>query len=226
VSKIIRVKLYSEVIEALRTYIEEHNLSKGDKLPSQAELTKLLNVSKGTLREALRDLEDKGVVEVVNGMGIYVVDKNPDMITAQIEFRREKESILELMEVRRVLETEIVHLVIRHATDEELDEVEKWLRILMEKYHRGVKQNKEDRAFHLAIYRCCHNKVMQQVILSIEDLLSKLWEFPLGLKDPFTTTIPYHENLFRALRNRDIKEAQYFNDKILQMVCEEVREAL
>lgn len=184
-----------------------------------------MGVSRSSIREAIKTLEAKNVLEVANGKGVFVKDGSSNTISAEIEFGKEKESILELLEARRILEKEIIHLVIQNATEEELDGIEEILKVLMEKYHRGVKQNVEDRQFHMAIYNSCHNRIMIQLIDSIDGLLNKLWEFPLGMKDPFTDTIPLHEDLFINIRKRNVKKAQAINDKIISMIYRDVKSA-
>ncbi len=220
-----RVPLQSEIIEFIKNYVEENNLKSGDRLPSQNELIEMLGVSRTSLREAVKTLEAKNFLEVLNGKGIFLKNASSDILYTQIEFKKEKESILELLEVRRIIEKEIMSLIVKNATEEELDEIEKILNVVMDKYNKGEKQNKEDKEFHLAIYKFCHNKIMYQLIFSIEDMLSKLWNFPLGLEDPFIDTIPLHKELFDNIRKRDIKKAQAVNDKILNMMCDEVKKA-
>jgi len=225
VTLIKRVPLQSEIIEFIKNYVEENNLKSGDRLPSQNELIEMLGVSRTSLREAVKTLEAKNFLEVLNGKGIFLKNASSDILYTQIEFKKEKESILELLEVRRIIEKEIMSLIVKNATEEELDEIEKILNVVMDKYNKGEKQNKEDKEFHLAIYKFCHNKIMYQLIFSIEDMLSKLWNFPLGLEDPFIDTIPLHKELFDNIRKRDIKKAQAVNDKILNMMCDEVKKA-
>ena len=120
-STIKRVPLQSEIIEFIKQYIDKNNLRSGDRLPSQGELVELLGVSRSSIREAIKTLEAKDALEVVNGKGIFVKDGSSNSISAQIEFGKEKEAILELLEVRRILEKEIIRLVIQNATEEELD---------------------------------------------------------------------------------------------------------
>ena len=220
--KIKRLPLQSEIIAYVKKYIEENHLKSNDKLPSQGQMMEMMGVSRSSLREALKVLETKNIIETVNGKGVYVKDGSSNMILAQIEFGKEKESILELLEARRILEHEIIHLVIQNATEVELDEIEKILTVILEKYEKGERQNIEDKQFHLAIYGACHNRVMHQLILSVENLLAKLWEFPLRLNEPFTSTIPLHKDLFYHIRKRNARKAQAINDKIIHMICEEV----
>lgn len=218
-----RLPLQSEIIQYIKQYIDDNNLKSGDRLPSQAELMELIGVSRSSIREAIKTLEAKDILEVKNGKGIFVKDESANTISAQIELGKEKETILELLEARKILEREIIHLVIQNATEEELDEIEKILKVIMDKYNRGEKQNIEDRQFHLAIYNACHNRIMNQLILSIDNLLKKLWEFPLGMEDPFTETMPLHRDLFNSIRKRNVKSAVSINDKIINMMYRDVK---
>ncbi|HBE79861.1 MAG TPA: FadR family transcriptional regulator [Firmicutes bacterium] len=221
--KIKRLPLQSEIIEYVKTYIEENNLKTGDRLPSQGQMIEMMGVSRSSLREALKVLETKNIIEILNGKGVYVKNGSPNEFLAQIEFGKEKESILELLEARKILEREIIHLVIQNAGEEELNAIEEILSIILAKYEKGERQNIEDKQFHLAIYNACHNRIMYQLIISVENLLAKLWEFPLGLKEPFTDTIPLHKELFIQIRRRNVKKAQAINDKIIHMICDEIK---
>ena len=73
-AKIQRVPLQYEIISYIENYIEENNLKAGDRLPSQAELLEMMGVSRTALREAIKTLEAKNVLEVKNGKGVYVKD--------------------------------------------------------------------------------------------------------------------------------------------------------
>jgi DNA-binding FadR family transcriptional regulator len=222
-SYIKRLPLQSEIIQYIKQYIESNNLKSGDRLPSQAELMEVLGVSRSSIREAIKTLEAKDILDVKNGKGIFVKVESTNTISAQIEFGKEKETFLELLEARKILEKEIIHLVVQNATEEELDEIDKILKVIMEKYNRGEKQNVEDRQFHLAIYNSCHNRIMNQLILSIDSLLQKLFEFPLGMEDPFTETMPLHQELFDNIRERNVKGAQSINDKIINMMYQDIK---
>jgi len=220
-----RITLQSEVIQYLQNYILENDLQAGDKLPSQAQLVQRTEVSLTTIREALKVLEGKGIIEIRNGKGIFVSNGSVTTISTQLEFTREKESILELLEARRILEHEIISLVIQLASEEELLEIETVLNLLMEKYHRGEDQHEIDKQFHYLFYQYCHNRVMQQLMESIDSILEQLWNSPLGMDQPFTSTIPLHKELFEHVKKRNIRKAQAVNDRIIRMDMEEVRSA-
>lgn len=224
--QIKRVPLQHEIISCIREYIEKHELKPGDKLPSQAALVEMLGVSRTALREAIKILEAKDVLEAKNGKGIYVKENYLSGLANQIEFSKEKDTLIELLEVRGILEKEIIKRVVQNATDEEMDELGRILNVLMEKYNRNEKQNKEDKAFHYKIYSMSHHQTIQSLVMFLSDSMDEMWEFPLNMKSPFIDTIPLHADLYEALKERNVKKAKEINNQILNMMLKELREQM
>lgn len=220
--KIKRTYLQSEIIEAVTQYIEKNGLSPGSRLPSQAEMTRILGVSRTSIREAFKTLEARNVIEVVNGKGVYVKDRHSDVVISNIELKNQKELLLELLDVRLAIEQEIIRLVVDKASDEELEEVQKILDVIVDKYKRGILHIPEDREFHHLLYKACHNKLLLDVINFIGKTFNLIWENPLGMGDFLATTIPMHEEMFAHIKARDAKRAQTVNEK---MICYIIRHA-
>jgi len=220
--KIVRKSLQSEIIEFIQDYIQENGLVAGDKLPSQAELMNMMGVSRTSLREAIKTLEAKGIVEVYNGKGIYVKDNSSNAMVSYLDFVKEKETLLETVEARKILEKEIIKLVIQNITDAELKKLGELVKAIMDKYHRGEQQTEDDRAFHYYLYDCCHNKIMKHLILSISEYMNKFWEFPLNMEDPFLESIPYHEELYKAICEKDVKKALEINEKLINIIYKDI----
>ena len=196
-AKIQRVPLQYEIISYIENYIEENNLKAGDRLPSQAELLEMMGVSRTALREAIKTLEAKNVLEVKNGKGVYVKDDFQEALYNQVNFVKEQQSIVQMLEIRLVLEKEMLKLIVQNSTQEELDDLGEVVKVLMDKYHRGEKQNKEDEEFHRKLYKMCHHEVLEQLLNFLANQMRTLWNFPLELESPFTTTIPLHEEYIR-----------------------------
>ncbi|QOV19928.1 FadR family transcriptional regulator [Blautia liquoris] len=219
-----RTPLQSEIIKFIQDYIQEENLKTGDKLPSQAGLIEMMGVSRTSLREAIKTMEAKGVLETKNGKGVFVKNDDRNLILSQLSFLEEKESLLEVIEARKILEREILKLTVKNITEHEIEELGKVLKVILDKYHREERQNVEDKQFHYMIYEYCHNRVLYKMMLSVRYLSDKLWEFPLDMKEPFTDTIPFHKDLYNAIKERNAKKALDINDQILDMVYHTVQE--
>lgn len=220
-----RQSLQSQIIAFIMDYIEQHGLQAGDRLPPQAQLARMMEVSILSLREAVKTLEAKDILEVINGKGIYVKSFNPNIHLAQIELKREKDSLLDLLRLRRLLEHEILAMLIERATEEELDEIGTVVEVLMYKYHAGADQTAEDRKFHRLIYKHCHSDIMASIISFLDELLNKFQDYPLGLDDPFTETIPLHEEMYLAIRERNTRKTQRINDRILDLMTQDLDQA-
>ena len=215
-----RVSLQSEIIRYIQSYIEEHDLKEGDRLPSQGQFIEMMQVSRTALREAVKTLEAEGIVEVLNGKGIYVGNRSrgSNAIESLIGFTREREALIEALEARRAMETELIAMVVRNATDQEMAELGEITEVLMKKVRVGEPDTEEDKQFHEKIYQMCHNSVYYAVLKVLDEYTDKLWQFPLDIEDPFKASMPYHE----ALKERDIKKAQKINHKLLDCVYEDI----
>lgn len=221
---IARVSLQSEIIKYVQEYIKENNLKPGDKLPSQGEFIEMMQVSRTALREAVKTLEAGNVIEVKNGKGLFVGESRrmQDTITTLLNLNKEKEQLLEMVEARRALETEVLDMVIHKATDEELQELGKIEKVLMDKYYAGLQQTKEDKQFHQRIYALCHNQIMYSLISILSERMEELWEFPLDMEDPFTESLPYHHTLYEAICERNAHKAKSINNKLLDCVYKDI----
>jgi len=218
-----RVPLQSEIIRFIQNYISDNGLRQGDKLPSQEQLISMMGVSRTSLREAVKTLEAKGVLTVLNGKGIYIASSQSDVLQFTLDMTEQKESLLELVDIRRALEREILRLAVQKVTDAELDTLEEVKDTLLSKYYRGEDQAKEDWLFHRMIYSFANNKTMEHLISTLLEGFEIFWKHPLDMKDPFTETIPLHGDLFNALRQRNVRLAQTINDEILDRVRTDIQ---
>lgn len=213
-----RSPLQSEIIRFIQNYISENGLTQGDKLPSQEQLIAMMGVSRTSLREAVKTLEAKGILTVLNGKGIYIADNHREALQFTLDMTEQKESLLELVDIRRALEREILRMAIQKATDQELEDLGKIKDVLLSKYYRGENQTSEDWQFHSTIYSFARNRTMAKLITAILEAIEIFWKHPLDMPDPFTETIPLHGELYNALLQRNVKLAQTINDEILDRV--------
>lgn len=223
-AKIQRISLQYEIISYIKNYIQENHLRVGERLPSQSEMIEMMGVSRTALREAIKTLEAKDVLEVKNGKGIYVKDDFQEALYDQVNFVKEQKTIVQMLEIRLVLEKEMLRLIVQNCTQKELQELGEVVKVLMEKYHRGERQNKEDEEFHRRLFKMCHHDVLEQLLNFLASQMGAIWNFPLEMESPFTATIPLHEEMYQALCNRDVKRAIEIDKTILKMEIKEIKE--
>jgi len=220
-----RVHLQSEIIESIRTYIIQHGLEQGDKLPSQNEMAELLNVSRTSLREAMKTLEARNIIKVINGKGVYVNKASNMDFQSDIEMEREREILLDIVEVRRYLDKEMIRMVVKNATTEDYEYVEQKLNVLIKKQEAGEDTTKEDYEFHMSLYKITHNHAMERISNYMDKVFKRLWEYPLNMKEPFKDTMPLHKDLYIALKNKSRVEAERISNMMMDMLIKEIRNA-
>jgi GntR family transcriptional repressor for pyruvate dehydrogenase complex len=204
--------LQSEIIEEIDRHIRENDLKPGDRLPSQQQMADLLGVSRVSLREAMKTLEARNVVEVVNGKGVYYKGGeqphgNPSS---------DKEMLLELLQVRQACEQEVIRLVVEFASDEEIAEIGRKAEVIRKRYDEGATEIPEDRAFHDSMYKASHNKLLQEVIRFLGKTYDWIWQNPMGIGRYLNDTIPMHIEMYRYVQARDAKHAQAVNKRMLE----------
>lgn len=124
-----RSLLYHEVVEALYQIINHGDYKPGDRLPPERALIEELNVSRNVLREAFHILEERGVITSKQGKGRFLREVPKGLETSAslgyISKDLEKCSLLEAYEVRQALEVKAMELIVKNASDEDLQDIKK-----------------------------------------------------------------------------------------------------
>ncbi len=217
IEPIKKVMVHSKAAEAIRKYIKENGLKDGDKLPSERQMAAMLCIGRNSLREALRTLETINLIEVINGRGVFVKDINA-LNSINIHITSAKVDFLELLDIRKMLETYAIELAVKNADEIALKEIEKILIQIEKKYELNIYPFDEDTQFHHAIYRASNNQTLYDLIKPLAATFDELWE-PFGQreKELMMETIPLHRPLFEAIRNRKLGEAKRILRRIIDM---------
>ncbi|WP_251977206.1 FadR/GntR family transcriptional regulator [Salinicola avicenniae] len=204
-----RLYLSDTVAGEIGSYITENQLEAGDRLPSVSEWMTRLQVGRSTLREGVKRLEAEGVIKVVNGRGIFVSDQQIFRLFSRLHVTDARQHLLEMLDVRQVLEGKAVALATVNACEAQFDEMAQYL----EAYRQAredddfLRVHEADSAFHLAIYRASGNQVMVELIRSIHSELYASWQTPEDRNNVFDDSFPHHLALLEAMRQRDVVAA-------------------
>jgi len=127
-------KIYEEIVEQIKDLMAEGDLKPGDKLLSERELAERLQVSRASVREALRALEMMGFVEIRTGEGTFVREACSDAIIQPLAMfiSIERGNFFEIYEVRKIFETAAARLAAERATSDELQKIAEALRQMEE----------------------------------------------------------------------------------------------
>ncbi|MDQ8734464.1 FadR/GntR family transcriptional regulator [Paenibacillus sp. LHD-38] len=222
-AKIQKILVHELVSQEIQNYIQEKDLQEGDKLPSVEEMTQMFGVGRSSLREALRYLEAIDIVRVENGKGIFVRDVDTFRFTGKVKIERERQYLLNTLDIRRALEGKAVELASKNITVAQIKELE----LCLERYQALKESSKDtsqiDLAFHRYIIKAAHNPILETVMDSISGLYEKFFNEPLGEKQLFDETYPYHRTMFDAVAAHDTERALEEFNKMMDCIEEKIK---
>ena len=212
------------VIEALAAYIEAAGLVPGDRFPSERLLAEKLGVSRPILREGLRHLAALRVTESRTGSGTYLLkplSSSDRHIVLQLE--SERQGLLQVLQLRRALESEAAALVAQYGTDADIAELRGLVDRLESDFVELGDNPEADKAFHLALYRLSGNPLMRQLMEPIWETFERFWQHPLGKESFARRSFPLHRRIFDAIRSHDPESARRLVIEMLDIVEEDLR---
>lgn len=158
--------LAEQVADGIMNLIQETPYKAGDKLPTEKELCESTGAGRNTIREALKILASRNVLEIRQGAGTFVSEKQgiPDdplgfsMVNDHVKLTRD------LLQVRIMLEPQIAALAAQCAKEHEIRELEE----ILEEMEAAMKKREDyselDTKFHTKIAQCTHNIVMENLL--------------------------------------------------------------
>lgn len=223
------VRLYESVTEQIMDLIKNNELKPGDKLPPERELAGKLSISRGSLREAFRVLESRGLIKSKPGGGRFIREiNNEDLIdTENVVLNLERSSILELIEAREMFEVKIAELAAKRASSEDIIIIENALKKINKEIKEGKKNewNEEtilDKEFHLSIARASHNFVFINIMKLHLELLKNTREKTIQIPGRRKELIEEHSKIFQAIKEHNSDKAS----KAMLVHLKNIRKAL
>lgn len=207
-------KVYMEIVEQIQDLIKQGRLKPGDKLPAERILADKLGVSRPPLREALSALEILGTIESRGGKGNFIKDSfDSTSYARQLKELEQEESPFELLEARKVVETEIAGLAAEKATPEDAKKIEETLNEMRNVLSDIPRAMEFDREFHVAIAKAAYNSLLFQMMNHLADgLKEKLWinlkKKCWSLPDRPQKYLEKHIELFEAIKKGDKEVAR------------------
>jgi GntR family transcriptional regulator, transcriptional repressor for pyruvate dehydrogenase complex len=203
-------KVYEEVAQQIERLILK-KLRPGDKLPSERELAELLKVSRGSIRDAIRGLELRGLVEPRQGTGTIVRETGAVELVAnpfENPLKRRREMVTELLDFRKMLEPPLAARAAMHASTDEISEMEEILQRQAEKQNQGDAAVAEDAEFHYSIALASGNGVVLKVLDIIMDLLRDTRERSLQVEGRPQKSLAGHRRILAAIKRHDADGAK------------------
>jgi GntR family transcriptional repressor for pyruvate dehydrogenase complex len=194
--------------------IDEYQIKPGEKLPPERELVEKWGISRNVLREAFHVLERRGVIVSSQGRGRFLRElPNQDSKENKYEVlskKLERCSLLEAFELRQMLEAKVMELVVKNASDADIEEIEKKFQTMKEKFiqlNLTVGELDLHRLYAAKSGNLFLEQILEIVFTAILELMRNDFIEVFSAHHP-QATIAAHERIIQALKNRDTQEAQ------------------
>lgn len=214
-------RLYKQIVEQIESRILAGDLKVGDQLPPERELAEQFAVSRTAVREAVKALCEKGLIEIRPGRGTFVINETPDVVRHSLGLLMKfgaADGSANLVEVREILEPEIAALAATRITDEYIAAMREAVATMETALDNVDVFVEADLDFHLALAEATQNPIIPALIDTIIDLLREQRK-RIGLVSGGLKRGQYHhKKILEAVIHRDPKAARQAMQRHLQQV--------
>lgn len=176
-SPIKSARLYEQIVERIQESITSGSLRAGEKLPPERELAEQFNVSRTAVREAVKALREKGLVEIRRGRGTFVSDVSDstrDIVRGSFDLLMRVEAryaLDNLLEVRAMLEPQIAAMAAEKAVETDIAALEEAVETMDSALDDAELFIRADHEFHLILARATQNVLIPVLIDAVVELL-------------------------------------------------------
>src|SRR5438445_3144175 len=212
VYKLVRTsRLYEQIVQQIEESIVKGELKPGDQLPAERDLAQRFGVSRIAVREAVKALREKGLVEAYSGRGTFITDGTSHAVRQSLDLMvkiGQPEGSTHLAEVRAILEPEIAALAATRAQESDLATMREAVTVMDRAGQDPDSYIEADLDFHLALAEAAANPLILSLIDSIVGLLReqrlRIFKVPGG---PERGQV-HHKRILDAMERRDAEKAR------------------
>jgi GntR family transcriptional repressor for pyruvate dehydrogenase complex len=212
VYKLVRTaRLYEQIVQQIEQSIVKGDLKAGDQLPAERELALRFGVSRTAVREAVKALREKGLVEAYSGRGTFITDGTSHAVRQSLDLMvkiGQPEGSNHLAEVRAILEPEIAALAASRIQESELTTMREAVAVMDRSGNDPQAYIEADLDFHLALAEAAANPLILSLLDSIVGLLReqrlRIFRVPGGPERGQS----HHKRILEAVEQRDPEKAR------------------
>jgi GntR family transcriptional regulator, transcriptional repressor for pyruvate dehydrogenase complex len=212
VYKVVRTsRLYEQIVQQIEESVLKGTLKPGDQLPAERELAQQLGVSRTAVREAVKALREKGLVEAYSGRGTFITDGTTHAARQSFDLMvkiGQQESSANLAELRLILEPGIAALAAERIEEEYLTAMRDAVAVMDRSLNDPAAYIEADLDFHLALAEAAANPLILSLIDSIVGLLReqriKIFNVEGGPQRGQT----HHKRILEAMEQRNPEMAR------------------
>ena len=202
--------LSRQIADRIQQMVMDGELLPGDRLPSERQLADQLQVSRNMIREAAALLEERGIVNIQTGSGVYIAEVNPNAVnrTLSVYAQRKKVTVAQIFEVRWALEVDNARLAASNALPEQVEKIRGTIIDMEANKDNLATFTETDVRFHLLLAEASQNPFFPVLLDTITDLLHKQAWLATGLAGASENALKHHRNIFAAIEQRDSEAAR------------------
>jgi GntR family transcriptional regulator, transcriptional repressor for pyruvate dehydrogenase complex len=207
--RVEKILVSDGILEQIRDLIHSGEFPSGERLPSEVKMAEHLTVSRSSLREALNALVHLGYLKRRN-RGIYV---NPEIhwrANLSFPFPRSQEdlNIAEMIEVRKIIETELCALAAKRAKGGDIKALGESLQEMKNQLDDPAAFIDSNQRFHLCIAKAAKNRILEDFIVKVSDLLRSNIAMVIEKSTISKRSLGHHRRIFEAIRKGDVSRAR------------------
>ncbi len=221
-----KLTLSQKIERRIEAAIREKKLPIGSRLPTERELCESFGVSRTALREALRRLSARGLIEITKGSGMTVtglkIDDAIENLNLYYDMQFDHNLIAQIIEVRRLFEPEIASLAAKQRTQNDLSDIQDNIELFRVCNPDNIQQEADlDNKFHLLIAKATHNPIVQISMEPIYSLLPRMRNLIYANVDGESdVTLEYHLKIFDAINKQKREDAALLMKEHLKRTME------
>ncbi len=219
-------RVSQEAVQQIVDLIRRRHLKPGDRLPGERQLVESLNVSRTSVREALRSLEGMGLIEVRAGVGAFIKHPISDFVKRVLPHPLliDRETLKKLFQLREIIETGAVAAAAGQATTADLQKIRCAVEQMEACYANQDLDGmvEADIELHHAILVATGNDILVRVMDNIADLLKEMRRASLSITEGVQQAIAGHRAVLTALEQGQPEQAKYAMQAHLRTVSKKM----
>jgi GntR family transcriptional repressor for pyruvate dehydrogenase complex len=196
-------KIIEQIVDALL----RGDLKPGQRLPTERDLALQFSVSRTVVRDAIKILAGRGVVDVRHGSGIYIAADEATVLERLDQVNLQDALLNDLFAVRKVLETKAASLAALRRTERQVERFRDIIAEARQNAANVVAVSRLDAEFHLAVARASRNLVLIKLMLTVLDLLARTREQTLSIEGRIEQSLAEHDIIVNAIATQDADQA-------------------
>ncbi|MDX2441733.1 MAG: FadR/GntR family transcriptional regulator, partial [Desulfobacterales bacterium] len=206
---VTKTKFHEQIVDQVQALIGKGRLKHGDRLPPERELASIFKVSRHSVREAIRVLEQKKVLKSRPGSGTFIILENESSVVESLAnaILREKNTLSEIFQFRKLLEPQIAGLAARNAKKKDIMVLEDLLEQQQKELGNTLVSKELDEKFHLTLAKATGNSVLLQVVELFGHILLKSRHKNSQSPHRNKLSVKGHKKILNAIKDGDSKAA-------------------